>query len=90
MSLSVQMMRTFPAALCGMVLLVAGCAETPPQQSASPPGPVQCTEPRPQVCTMIYQPVCALKRDGTRQTYASGCTACADPNVTEYLPGECG
>ena len=48
-----------------------------------------CTDPRPQMCTKNYQPVCATKRDGARQTYSNGCMACADANVVSHLPGPC-
>jgi hypothetical protein len=61
---------------------------------------IECTEPRPQICTREYMPVCATKDTGTRcvttpcpatkkVTYATGCTACADPMVLGYMPGEC-
>ena len=48
-----------------------------------------CTEPRPQICTYEYNPVCATLNDGTVKTYATGCTACADPLVKGWNPGEC-
>ncbi|HBE91456.1 MAG TPA: hypothetical protein DDW55_02650 [Gammaproteobacteria bacterium] len=51
--------------------------------------PTKCTDPRPQLCTMDYQPVCAKKSDGTHRTYANGCGACSDSEVIEYLAGEC-
>ena len=51
--------------------------------------PTKCTDPRPQLCTMDYRPVCAKKSDGTQKTYANGCGACSDPEVLEYLAGEC-
>ena len=33
---------------------------------------VQCLEPRPQICTQEYLPVCANLKDNTKQTYATG------------------
>ena len=50
-----------------------------------------CAEPRPEICTMIYDPVCGIHADTTRPdaTYASGCSACADPAVAGYRPGAC-
>jgi len=51
--------------------------------------PMNCTDPRPQLCTMDYRPVCAKKSDGTYRTYANGCGACSDSDVVEYLAGEC-
>jgi hypothetical protein len=61
---------------------------------------VQCTEPRPQICTMDYTPVCATRDNGTRcattpcestetATYANACSACADPAVMYHLPAAC-
>jgi hypothetical protein len=82
-------------ALCAMVLLLpaGGTAVPEPQQTEqteTSPNLVQCTEPRPQMCTMEYLPVCADLRDGTRRTYASGCVACADADVVGYRPDQCG
>ena len=48
-----------------------------------------CEDPRPQVCTMIYMPVCAAHADGRRETLASACNACADATVTGYEAGPC-
>lgn len=50
----------------------------------------QCTEPRPEICTREYNPVCATLNTGSEEkTYATGCTACADPAVTKYRQGPC-
>ena len=65
-------------------LVLAGCSTQPP---ASPM--TACSEPRPQVCTMVYAPVCAdLVAGGSRQ-YSSACNACADDAVAGYLNGDC-
>ena len=48
-----------------------------------------CKEPRPQMCTRDYRPVCAKLDDGSRKTYSNGCTACTDPKVTSYYQGAC-
>ena len=50
---------------------------------------VQCLEPRPQICTREYIPVCASLMDGAMKTYPSGCTACSDANVVSYRPDQC-
>ncbi|MFO7606249.1 MAG: hypothetical protein R6W72_08120 [Desulfurivibrionaceae bacterium] len=61
---------------------------------------VICTEPRPQVCTMEYDPVCATRDTGEKclntpcdnteeATYSNGCVACADQRVFSYRPGSC-
>jgi hypothetical protein len=55
-----------------------------------PQSPItECEDPRPQVCTMIYDPVCGTTGDGTRKTYASDCSACSNANVVSYEKGEC-
>ena len=48
-----------------------------------------CKEPRPQICTLIYLPVCAATKNAKEKTYASGCTACSDKNVVSYHEGAC-
>ncbi len=75
-------MRT--ALAVAVLLFVAGCT-TPPAPSMY----TQCTGPRPQVCTMEYNPVCATLAGGGVKTYASPCNACADDQVTQYLGGAC-
>lgn len=72
---------------CGIItlLLLSACAS---QQQ--PTGSVtQCTEPRPQVCTMEYAPVCANLTGGAVKEYASACNACADDTVVGYVSGPC-
>ena len=67
-------------------LLLSAC------QSASerPTNFTACTEPRPQICTRIYRPVCAeLEPDGMLKTYPSDCSACSEADVQGYTPGEC-
>lgn len=65
--------------------LLGACAT--PEPAVAPL--IQCTEPRPQVCTMQYAPVCAEQVSGGSRTYSSGCNACADDAVASYLPGAC-
>lgn len=68
-----------------LVLLFVTACETQP----TPTLVTQCTEPRPQVCTMEYAPVCADLNSGGKKQYASACNACADDVVSGYLNGEC-
>ena len=92
-----------------LLLLLAACSQAPvasePPPPADPPkeekkAPVMCTDPRPQVCTAIYAPVCATRDTGVRcvttpcpsseqVTKASSCSACSDPKVISYVDGEC-
>jgi hypothetical protein len=51
-----------------------------------------CTEPRPEICTREYRPVCAqVKTDQgvVLKTYATGCTACGDSQVLAYQDEAC-
>jgi len=48
-----------------------------------------CTDPRPQVCTRDYRPVCAQLEDTSFKTYSNGCTACSDSRVKSYEEGPC-
>ena len=93
-----------------MLLLLAGCAQAPVASESAPPAadppastrsePVMCGNPRPEMCTMIYDPVCASRDTGIRcvttpcpstenVTKSSGCNACSDPKVVSYVKGEC-
>ena len=48
-----------------------------------------CHDPRPQICTMEYMPVCGQTKAGELKTYASGCTACAEKMVEKYRKKAC-
>lgn len=50
---------------------------------------IVCQEPRPEICTQQYDPVCGYLADGTQKTYGNGCTACSDQKVTKYKLGAC-
>ena len=52
-------------------------------------GLIVCPEPRPQICTMDYVPVCAQLQDGSFKVYSNGCSSCSDPAVVGYRAGEC-
>ena len=53
------------------------------------PGLNLCTDPRPEICTQDYTPVCGVHEDGSRRTYSNGCTACSNAEVVGSLPGPC-
>ena len=76
------------------VPLLAGCADDEANALQGAPAKTDaaiemCTEPRPEICTREYDPVCALLADGEWRTYATGCVACSDPKVTGYRPQPC-
>lgn len=75
-------------------------------QSAQPDSPIdskietECREPRPEICTQEYRPVCGLRNTGSRcitarcpavewRTYSNACHACGDPEVVGYREGAC-
>jgi hypothetical protein len=71
-------------------LLVVACSTPPPEQaSASTPALVACEDPRPQICTADYDPVCGRLADGSYKTYANACSACGDAAVSGHRPGAC-
>ena len=47
-----------------------------------------CTDPRPQMCTMDYVPVCG-SRGSEWKTYSNGCSACSDAQVSGFRAGPC-
>lgn len=87
--------RTLILALVSLSGLFAGCATTAEEQNNinNEPGALDlilCEEPRPQICTREYDPVCATLKDGTSKTAATDCTSCSDPAVVGYSKGACG
>jgi len=76
-----------PAFLLSSLMVLAGCNSAP---SAPVITGTQCTDPRPQVCTMEYAPVCASLSKGGTADYSSGCNACADDAVVSFETGPCG
>lgn len=48
-----------------------------------------CKDPRPKICTMRYEPVCAVMVTGRVTTYPSACNACADIAVSGWRPELC-
>ena len=50
---------------------------------------ILCENPRPEICTRIYDPTCGLKANGESQNYSNLCSACADPSVEAASRGAC-
>ena len=76
---------------CGGALATAAEPELPSASAL-----VLCTDPRPQMCTMHFDPVCGelrcaeepCEKRATR-TYSNACAACSDPDVVGYRRGAC-
>ena len=77
--------KTHIAALIFIILSLNACqsAQTLPEVAT------KCTDPRPQVCTMNYVPVCGVRSDQTTKTYSNDCSACSDPDVIGHNSGAC-
>ena len=50
---------------------------------------ILCEEPRPEICTREYNPVCGTLQDGSTKTGSTGCTSCSDSQVVGYKMGAC-
>ncbi len=73
------------------LLLSSGCNGSIPalEETVKPVEMTQCTDPRPEVCTMDYTPVCATKKDGNTKTFFNGCAACTNSEVIGHRPNSC-
>ena len=88
----------FTATLC----LGMGCGspQSTPAIAEAARDTIECMDPRPEMCTQDYRPVCGLRDTGIRcvttpcdstewETYSNGCSACSDASVERYRPGAC-
>ena len=66
------------------MVLVSACAETQMDEQLN-----LCEGERPQMCTMIYQPVCGTSESGESKTYASDCVAFSNAEVIGYVKEAC-
>ena len=78
--------KILPSIFVITMLCLSACTGT---TSKTQINPVKCENPRPQICTMIYKPVCGISKSGAKKTYASACTACSDENVVAFEKEEC-
>jgi len=78
-----------PIAALALISVTAcsSTAETTPVER--PADWTECTDPRPQVCTFHYLPVCGFDADGNQATFGNDCSACADPKIIGHVPGAC-
>jgi len=77
--------NVFIAAVC---LMLGACAFGG-EKTMSVADATICEDPRPQVCTMDYRPVCGTHKEGSVKTYPNGCGACSNPDVTSWVEGAC-
>jgi hypothetical protein len=78
----------FGALLAATITL--GCSGgNAPQGAPDDPTLTRCVDPRPEVCTHEYRPVCGESKDGSTKTYGNACTACSHEGVVGHRPGEC-
>jgi len=68
-----------------ITLLLSACQSTPTKQQVE----VECQEPRPEICTRHFKPVCGVFSEGGSKTYSNDCTACADKSVKGFNLGQC-
>ena len=87
-----KVLRSFLLIL--LSLLSIACATTVDEKNEfnNEPGALDlilCEEPRPQICTREYNPVCGTLQDGSTKTGSTGCTSCSDHDVVGYKMGVC-
>ena len=71
-------------------LFLTACASGPQKKAGGEMHELtECGSPRPEICTMDYNPVCGQLMSGETKTYSNGCSACTDQNVVGYKAGEC-
>lgn len=81
--------------LASQTILLASCTTDSQEKNEINKAPgaldiILCKEPRPEICTREYNPVCATLKDGSIRTDSTACTACSDPAVIGYNMGACG
>ena len=67
--------------------VLIGCITTTEKEDL-----ITCHEPRPEVCTMHFDPVCGLQGEAGQdnwKSYSNACVACTYPLVVGYKKGPC-
>jgi hypothetical protein len=77
--------------ILGCILLLQSCSAKVGVNEMQPDNPERqvCSDPRPEMCSQQYDPVCGQLSGGDSQTYSNWCSACSDKKVESYVPGEC-
>ena len=81
-------MKNFKQTNIFILLLITGCASFG-NDVADRSNIEICPDERPDMCTMIYNPVCATLQNKVKKTYSSDCSACADKKVIGFKIGQC-
>lgn len=85
-----RIMKIWLLAVLGLWLMA--CASSDEKNDINEPGAtdvILCEEPRPQVCTREYNPVCGTLKDGSEVTGSTACTSCSNTDVVSYRMGAC-
>ncbi|WP_052691869.1 hypothetical protein [Teredinibacter purpureus] len=91
-TLNVQNRLTRTSGFLFISVVLSACEKPAEEPHVITPPPLaveRCTDPRPELCTMNYDPVCATHNNGNRTTEANNCTACATATVEHYSMEAC-
>ena len=77
------------AALTGFVTVACSTGPTADGEASSAPLLTACEDPRPEICTAHYEPVCGSTGSDGFKTYANACAACSNKAVSGHRPGAC-
>ncbi len=78
----------FGISLTGLVLI--GCVSgAKPDARPETTRYIYCEDPRPEICTQEYLPVCGRLANGDQKNYGNACTACSDKDVLKYKLDAC-
>ena len=82
-----------PKIMVGIILILISCTNIGCVASSNNISKdnsyILCEDPRPELCTLEYVPVCGKLIDDSLKTYGNRCEACADKKVIGYKPEPC-